>query len=77
MISVPLFLAPSGIMRLLAELVIIAPLLYFVWNKVFKEQIVQAPVALLHQLGFNNGSLEFACHIGLLFDRDFRKERKR
>jgi hypothetical protein len=41
-------------MRLLAELVIIAALLYFGWNKVFKEQIAHARVAPLHQLGFKN-----------------------
>jgi predicted negative regulator of RcsB-dependent stress response len=41
-------------MRLLAEIVIIAALIYFGWSKPFKEQVSQAQVTItakLHGLG--------------------------
>ena len=48
------FLAVSQIMRLLAEIVIIAALIFLGWNKPFKEQVAQASTTIeskLHRTG--------------------------
>jgi hypothetical protein len=44
------FLTVSQIMRLLAELVIIAALIFLGWNKPFKEQVAQASTTIESRL---------------------------
>jgi hypothetical protein len=44
------FLSVSEIMRLLAEIVIIAALIYCGWNKPFKEQVARANTTITSKL---------------------------
>jgi hypothetical protein len=54
LLSVRLFCHSQGRMRLLAEILIIAALIYFGWNTPFKEQVAQANTTIttkLHGVG--------------------------
>ena len=50
MISVGIFRHPEGRMRLLAEIVVIAALIYFGWNTPFKERAAQANTTITNKL---------------------------
>jgi hypothetical protein len=52
------FLAVSEIMRLLAELVIIAALIYLGWNKPFKEQVARASTTIESKLHGTGSKLQ-------------------
>src|SRR5438094_272903 len=48
--SAPRFLPLSKVMRLLAEILIIGALIYFGWNKPFKEYVAQANTTITTKL---------------------------
>ena len=52
------FLAVSQIMRLLAELVIIAALIFLGWNKPFKEQVAKASTTIESKLHGTGAKLQ-------------------
>jgi hypothetical protein len=52
------FLPVSQIMRLLAELVIIAALIFLGWNKPFKEQVAQASTTIESKLHGTGSKLQ-------------------
>ena len=54
LISAGVFCHSHGVMRLLAEIVIIAALIYFGWNTPFKDQVARANTTInskLHGVG--------------------------
>ena len=52
------FLSFSRIMRLLVEIVIIGALLYFGWNKPFKEQVARASATIESKLHGTGSKLQ-------------------
>ena len=52
------FLSVSNIMRLVAEILIIAALIYFGWNKPFKEQVARTKATITSTLDGMGGTLQ-------------------
>ena len=52
------FLSLLSVMRLLAEILIIAALIYFGWNKPFKEHVAKAKATITSTLDGMGGTLQ-------------------
>ena len=54
----PRFLLLSKVMRLLAEILVIALLIFFGWNKPFKDQVARAKATITSTLDGMGGTLQ-------------------